>query len=241
MNETINVMKSHKSIRKFDLEHPIPENEFQEILAATRQASTWMNGEFYSMIVVRDPELREAVYASAPPYMTFIKKCAELVVFVVDMHRTSLAAKMHDKPYVAQGIEPLLIGTVDTSLVGQNMLTAAESLGYGGVFIGLVREEPKKMMKALNLPDQTFPLFAIALGKPAQEPAVKPRLQEHLVVHYDTYKEPTIADLEEYDEIQTQYAGARQKQTWTEKFAHYFEKYPMPRESEELLRENHLL
>ncbi|MDR2833762.1 MAG: nitroreductase family protein [Streptococcaceae bacterium] len=240
MNSTIDLLKGHASIRKFDLEHKITDEEMQAMFDASRQASTWMNGEFYSIIHIKDPAKKEEVYNHSPEVMRFIKNNNELVVFVGDMHRTHLASQMHDREYHANGIEPLLMATVDASLAAQNFLVAAESLGYGGVMIGMIRDQAKEIAQVLELPERTIPLFAIAIGKPAQKMYVKPRLQHELVVHTDTYKAPTVEQLKEYDDIQTEFAGPRQTKTWTQKFASYFSR-PQKTNSEELMKENGLL
>ena len=55
-------------------------------------------------------------------------------------------------------MEGLLISSVDAALAGQNALLAAESLGYGGVIIGLVRYKSEEVAELFNLPDYTYPV-----------------------------------------------------------------------------------
>ncbi|SJZ79879.1 Nitroreductase [Pilibacter termitis] len=234
MNETINLLKNHKSIRKFDLSYTIPETDMKEIFAATRQAATWMNGQFYSMIVVKNKETRRKLYELAPPHMTFIEECNELIVFVGDMHRTSVASEMHDTENLAVGIEPILMASVDASLAAQNMCVAAESLGLGTVVIGMIRPHAVEAAELLGLPEKTFPLFMVALGKPTEEMQVKPRLPEELVVHDETYKEVDVELLKLYDEVEKTFAGERTKYTWTEKFAKYFSRKPHEESTKQL-------
>lgn len=50
-------------------------------------------------------------------------------------------------------MEGLLITSVDAALAGQNALLAAESLGYGGVIIGLVRYKSVELAELFKLPD----------------------------------------------------------------------------------------
>jgi len=240
MNQTIELMKKHASVRKFDLDYVIPEEEMQAIFDATRQASTWKNGQFYSIIRVKDQEVRQGIYECAPEFMRYIKNCNELVVFVGDFHRTHLASQMHDKEYLASGIEPLLIASVDASLAAQNFVLAAESLGYGAVIAGLIRDDIQKAAKVLNLPERTVPLFVVAMGKPAQKALVKPRLPQELVIHTDTYQEPTIEGLQEFDRMDAEFAGPRHTQTWTERMAEEYAK-PQPKDSENLMKENGFL
>lgn len=83
---------------------------------------------------------------------------------------------MHQGNFQPQGIESLLITSVDAATAGQNALLAAESLGYNGVMVGLIRDQSSEISKVLNLPDYTYPIFGIALGKAARLNKVKPRL-----------------------------------------------------------------
>ncbi len=42
--------------------------------------------------------------------------------------------------------------------------------------VGLIRDQSSEISKVLNLPDYTYPIFGIALGKAARLNKVKPRL-----------------------------------------------------------------
>ena len=46
--------------------------------------------------------------------------------------------KLHEQDFHPEGVDNLLITSVDAALAAQNTLLAAESLGYGGVIIGMV-------------------------------------------------------------------------------------------------------
>lgn len=68
-------------------------------------------------------------------------------------------------------------------MMGQNALTAAESLGLGGVYIGGIRNNIESVTELLKLPKHVLPLFGLCLGWPADNPDLKPRLPAELVVH----------------------------------------------------------
>lgn len=59
MNETIRLMKSHFSVRRFK-EEAIKEADLQEILSAGQMASSWKNFQSYSVIVVKSKEKKES-------------------------------------------------------------------------------------------------------------------------------------------------------------------------------------
>ena len=58
MNETIRLMKSHFSVRRFK-EEAIKEADLKEILSAGQMASSWKNFQSYSVIVVKSKEKKK--------------------------------------------------------------------------------------------------------------------------------------------------------------------------------------
>ena len=61
MTETIKLMQSHSSVRRFK-EQEIPQEDLNEILKAAQMASTWKNFQSYSVILVRSQEKKDALY-----------------------------------------------------------------------------------------------------------------------------------------------------------------------------------
>lgn len=59
MNETINLMKAHTSVRRFTEEQILAE-ELRAIIDAGRTASSWKNFQSYSIIVVRSKEKKRS-------------------------------------------------------------------------------------------------------------------------------------------------------------------------------------
>lgn len=109
--------------------------------------------------------------------------------------------------------EQLLLGVVDTAMMAQNALTAAESLGLGGVFIGGLRNNIEPVTELLKLPQHVLPLFGLCLGWPADNPDIKPRLPASLVVHENQYQPLDTDVLSQYDEQLAQYYLTRGSNT----------------------------
>ncbi len=55
MNETIDLMLNHTSVRRFT-EEPIESEHLQAIISAGRAASSWKNFQSYSIIMVQSEE-----------------------------------------------------------------------------------------------------------------------------------------------------------------------------------------
>ena len=162
MNETINLMKAHTSVRRFT-EEQISDEELRAIIDAGRAASSWKNFQSYSIIVVRSEEKKEALFELVP--QEAIRQSSAFLLFVGDLNRAQKGAQLHTDGFYPEGTENLLISSVDAALAGQNTLLAAESLGYGGVIIGLVRYEASKIAQLFNLPDYTYPIFGMGFRK----------------------------------------------------------------------------
>lgn len=237
MSETIQLMKSHTSVRRFN-EEAIPQEDLNTILSAGQMASSWKNFQSYSVIVVRSQEKKDALYELVP--QEAIRQSAAFLLFVGDLNRAEKGARLHTDTFQPQGVEGLLITSVDAALAGQNTLLAAESLGYGGVIIGLVRYKSVELAELFKLPDYTYPVFGIALGVPNQQHDVKPRLPLENVVFEEEYQEQTTEAIESYDRVQTEYAGARATTTWSQRLAEQFGQ-PEPSSTRENLEQKNLL
>ena len=219
MTETIKLMKAHKSVRRFK-EQVLPQEDLTEILTAAQMASSWKNFQSYSVIVVRSQEKKDALYELVP--QEAIRQSAVFLLFVGDLNRAEKGARIHTDSFQPQGVEGLLISSVDAALADQNALLAAESLGYGGVIIGLVRYKSEEVAELFNLPDYTYPVFGMALGVPNEEHEVKPRLPLNQVVFEEEYQEQTVDVIEAYDRVQADYAGARATTSWSQRLAEQF-------------------
>ena len=219
MTETIKLMKAHTSVRRFK-EQEIPQTDLDEILTAGQMASSWKNFQSYSVILVRSQEKKDALYELVP--QEAIRQSAAFLLFVGDLNRAEKGASLHTDVFQPQGVEGLLITSVNAALAGQNTLLAAESLGYGGVIIGLVRYKSEEVAALFNLPDYTYPVFGIALGVPDQQHEVKPRLPLNQVVFEEEYQEQPVAAILDYDKVQADYAGARATTSWSQRLAEQF-------------------
>ncbi len=128
--------------------------------------------------------------------------------------------------------EQLLIAAIDTGLMGQNALLAAQSLELGGVFIGGIRNNPDKVAELLNLPEHVIPLFGLCLGYPDQSPDSKPRLPLSLLVHEDSYQAMDEQTLAQYDsEVRDYYVKRSQgklDQSWSEQIEKSLSKESRP-------------
>ncbi len=214
MTPTIDLLRAHRSIRHFTQES-ISQAQREAIIASAQAASSSSFLQCSSIIRVTDPALREQ-FVALTGGQQHIVQAAEFWIFCADFNR-----HLQICPDAQLGLaEQLLLGVVDTSLMGQNALVAAESLGLGGVYIGGIRNSIEEVTALLGLPQHVLPLFGLCLGWPADNPDVKPRLPAAMVVHENRYQ-PVDADvLAQYDEELAEYYMTRgsnnRRDTWSD-------------------------
>lgn len=224
MNETISLLKRHRSIRKFK-EQPLEREVVEQIISAGQAASSSSNVQAFSVIAVTDVERKRALSELAGN-QAYIRECPVFLIWCADMHRLKYTAEKHrpDQKSYEDVTENFIIATVDAALAAQNAAVAAESLGLGIVYIGGVRNRIAEVAELLGLPDLVYPVFGMCLGYPDQDPGLRPRLPVSAVLHWDGYDaEKTAEQVGIYDETMTRYLRERtggQKDTpWSELMA----------------------
>lgn len=204
MNNTLELLHNHTSIRSYTNE-PLTKEQRDAIFNAANQTSSFSLLQAVSIIRITDPELRKKVMHLCvnQPY---IEEAAEFWIFCSDFNRNHQIAPEVDIEY----IEFLLIGSLDAGLMAQNALTAAESMGLGGVFIGGVKANINELSELLNLPKYVIPLVGLCIGIPSgDKPALKPRLPQSMVLFENQYQPLDKEQLTVYDEAMLNYYQGR--------------------------------
>lgn len=241
MNDMITLMKNHRSIRHFK-DYPIGDDTLKELIEAGQCASSSNFAQAYTIIRVKDKEKRR-IMAELSGDQSHVLEAPLFLVFVADLERACLSASLNGEKMVEGQTEAFILATVDTALVAQNVMLAAESLGLGGVYIGALRNQPQVVSELLDLPLNTYPLFGMCLGYPAKENEHKPRLPLDLVLKTDSYQIQNEVDLlKEYDKTTEEYYKGRSSgnrgDTWTRQMARMFSKALRPHMKEFLEKRN---
>ncbi len=243
MNKTIDLLSAHRSVRKFT-DKPIDDNLLHGIVRTAQSAATSSHVQAYTIIRVRNKENRQQIAKLAGP-QPWVDQAPVFLIFCADLTRLESACHYHGVEAETGWAEQFVVATVDTALVAQNLMIAAESMGLGGVFIGGIRNDPEKVCELLNIPDNAYPLFGMCLGYPDQTPAIKPRLPLDLVLKEDYFfgtdlkKEQTEhqemaseKSLESYDQTCRNYYLSRDSnlrdQTWRQQMADFMGKKNRP-------------
>ncbi|MDW7661887.1 MAG: oxygen-insensitive NADPH nitroreductase [Bacillota bacterium] len=218
MNQCIDILLNHVSIRKYTDEAVNPEIK-EAIISCAQMAPTSSHFQAYTMIEVDDKQKREVLYKISGN-QKWVRSAALVLLFCGDLHRCKEYFEGVD-PHYYSNTEAYTIATVDTACAAQKAIIAAQSFGLGGVFVGGIRNDVELITKEFNLPDLVFPLFALCLGYPADNPVMKPRLPKGVIHKLNIYEEAHDKELiDEYNRTVSNYYRTRtdgkENDTWTE-------------------------
>lgn len=218
MTPTIDLLCSHRSIRAFT-DRPISDAHRQAILTAAQSASSSSFLQCSSIIRITDSVLRDRM-VDLSGGQQYVAQAAEFWVFCADFNR-----HLQICPEAELGLaEQLLLGCVDTAMMGQNAMIAAESLGLGGVFIGGIRNGIAEVTQLLCFPKFVLPLFGLCLGWPDQSPQHKPRMPLAMLLHENRYQPIDPQVLADYDNKQEEYYLTRETHPRRESWSQHIQK-----------------
>ncbi|MFS0859319.1 oxygen-insensitive NADPH nitroreductase [Paenibacillus taichungensis] len=210
MNETIELMMKHRSVRKFKPD-PVSKEQLAAIVAAGQMASSSSSVQAYTIIAVTEQE-QKAKMAELAGNQSYVNECPVFLVWCADLYRLSDAAKRHlpGKESYEDSTENFMVATIDVALASQNAALAAESLGFGIVYIGGLRNRIEEVSEVLGLPDGVYPVYGMCIGVADQETGIRPRLPLDAVLHHGRYNaEQTLKGVQSYDETTAAYMKER--------------------------------
>ncbi|WP_100333001.1 oxygen-insensitive NADPH nitroreductase [Bacillus alkalisoli] len=230
MNEVINTLLAHRSIRKFE-DKQLTKEQIETIVKSAQAASTSSFIQAYSIIGVSNKEKKQEL-AELAGNQSYVENSGHFFVFCADLHRHDVIAEMEgvDLSESLESTEKYMVSLIDASLAAQNAAIAAESMGLGICYIGGLRNNLEKVCEVLQTPNRVIPLFGLTVGYPAQDPGVKPRLPVSNVYHEETYEpnnEQFKEQLEAYNKEISQYYYERtngmRNDKWTAQMASMLE------------------
>lgn len=158
-NPVIETMLNRKSIRKYREEFPSDET-IATIVQAGQQAPFAF--QLCSLLLSRDREIN--------PYGAPL-----LFTVCVDAHRHEQVMAKRGWQMAMNDLSLLFFGVQDASLMAENMVIAAESLGLGSCFLGGAPYRAEAIIREYRLPRRVFPLVQLTMGYPSEDPPPRPR------------------------------------------------------------------
>jgi nitroreductase len=174
-------MLNRKSIRRYRDEIPTDE-VIKSIVRAGQQAP--FVSQLYSVLLSRK---KDGTPFGAPLLFTIC----------VDFHKLQLFMARRKWKIVSYDLAMLLYGIQDASLMAENMVIAAESMGLGSCFLGDAPFKADKIVEEYKLPERVFPLVQLVMGYPAESPPPRPRYPMEFVLFEDEYPEFSQEQIDE--------------------------------------------
>ena len=219
MNSTIDLLQSHRSIRKFT-DEPVDQSVINDLVRCGQAAATSSNVQAVTTIQVHDAGKR-AKLAELAGGQAYVASAGAFFVYCADMNRPKFACERQGGDFAPGMTEHFIIATVDVALAAQNTVVAAESLGLGICYIGGLRNNPAEVSALLGLPEHVYPVFGLCIGHPDQDPEVKPRMPLDAVLMHDHYDSSVFdSNITAYDATVKEYyktrTGGTKDSTWSQ-------------------------
>ena len=184
-NPVLDTLLSHRSVRDYQ-KKPIPEAALDSILMAAQRAPTSSNLQSYSIIVIDDRDLLEAMCGLCGN-QRFVAETPLLLVFCSDISRHIHVCKQRGYAYRGDQVNTLMVAHGDAILACQNAAIAAQGMGLGTCMLGNVRNNPQGVSDLLGLPQYVFASVGLAIGYPVGDYGTKPRMPRRVMVSRNRY------------------------------------------------------
>ena len=179
-NTVIKSMLNRKSVRKYKTDKPSDE-VVETIVRAGQQAP--FASQLYSILLTR----KKKAPFGAPLWF----------IICVDLHKLEAFMKVRGWEVVTNDMTLLLFGIQDAAYAAENMVIAAESLGLGSCYLGIMPERVQQIAEQYKLPKRVFPLVELVMGYPNEEFPPRPRYPSSFALFEDQYPEFTEAQVRE--------------------------------------------
>ena len=196
MKDILSSLISRKTIRKYSAQ-PVPDSLLNELITAACRTSTTGNMQVYSIIVTRDPEIKKELYPSHFN-QNMVLEAPVVLTFCADFNRFSKWCELRHADPGYDNFLSFMTAAIDALLAAQTLCIAAEAKGLGICYLGTTTYMAHKIVETLKLPKGVVPVTTVTLGWPAEDPLQPDRLPLTAIIHNETYRDYTEADIECY-------------------------------------------
>lgn len=169
--EALECIKTRRSVRRFT-DEPVTREQVAEVVSAAAYAPSWKNTQIARYILVEDQQKIQTIGQDCVLDFTYnAKTLSHAPALVAVTMITGRSGYEKDGSFTS----PLKTHwqSFDAGIAAQTFCLAAHALGLGTVIMGIY--DPDKVAKVLDVPENQVVAALIAVGHPAQDPAVPPR------------------------------------------------------------------
>lgn len=187
------LLKSHRSIRKYSSK-TISEPILIEILESGIRASNTGNMQLYSIIVSKD-DRKKALLAPLHFNQPMVRQAPVVLTICFDINRFGKWCEQNNTSTDFFNLLWLLNGTIDCSILAQNICVGAEYYGLGICYLGTTLYNAPEISEVLELPGGVIPITALTIGYPEIVPELTDRLASDSVIHWEKYGDYTATQI----------------------------------------------
>lgn len=172
MNEALENIFNRKSVRNFTTQK-VSDDDIDLIIRAGMAAPSAINLQPWEFIILEDKDTLQDM-ADIHEYSGMFRTATLGIIVLGNMNRS-------DKRFRQLWVQ-------DCSAATENILLAAEALGYGAVWTAIypVDERINALIKYFNLPENIVPFSLIAVGKSNGEDKVKNKYDKKKI-HFEKW------------------------------------------------------
>ncbi|MBW8324552.1 MAG: nitroreductase family protein [Prolixibacteraceae bacterium] len=189
------LLKAHRTIRKYK-KIDISDEIITDLLESGIRASNTGNMQLYSIIVTRSQE-KKTLLAPLHFNQSMVIDAPLVLTICFDFKRFSDWCVSRNTLAHFNDLLWLLNGTIDASVLAQNICVAAESYGLGICYLGTTLYNTAEISEVLSLPVGVIPVTTLTVGYPEVVPELTDRLPLNAVVHFEEYKNYSSTDIAE--------------------------------------------
>ena len=187
-------IKNRRSIRKYQSTE-VSDELLNELLETAFRAPTMGNMQLYSVVVTRDPAMKDKL---APLHFNqpMVKGAPVVLTFCADYNRFCKWCEQRQAEPGYDNFLSFMNAATDALLVTQNFTVLAEAKGLGTCFLGTTLYNAGPIIDALNLPKLVIPVATLTVGYPAEEPNQPDRIPLEGIVHQEVYRDYSAQDID---------------------------------------------
>ena len=189
-------LENRKSIRKY-AKRDISEVLLNSLLAKAERTQTMGNLQLYSVVITRDPKMKEKL-APAHFNQPMVTSAPVVLTFCADFRRTTQWAENRKAIPGYNNFLSFINAATDALLYTQTFCNLAEEEGLGYCYLGTTVYLPQLIIDTLKLPKLVMPVATITLGWPDENPPLSDRLPLRAIVHHETFHDYTPEHIDDY-------------------------------------------
>jgi nitroreductase len=192
---TIEFLKAHRTIRSYSSKE-VSKEMLDEVLQIGIRASNTGNMQLYSVIVTTDNDLK-AQLSPLHFNQSMVKQAPVVLTICYDFNRFYSWCRLNNTNTDFSNLLWLLNGTIDASILAQNICVGAEYYGLGICYLGTTLYNAHEIGAVLELPKGVIPVTTLTIGYPNGVPEIADRLSLDSVIHWEKYSDYTDAQITE--------------------------------------------